>query len=346
MNAPANENNNQAFTFNGREKLPLPLGYTPSRDVFIVGRGRKVYEHQGNRNFRALIDAALPEYKQASTKGLKSAILWQVLKHVRSNSTSGLGFVKKEAGRWHAIDDASARINIAQAFRDRLSADYRSSKQHKSIKRKVDLGIPLTMIDELTVSSYNTGTSSNYSSESEEERPVKRLCMTATNDRLEGLSLDFDVSVLSGMKMKGLQEILKASSIIVSPAQCFLEGKIKTDASKTFDNLLRKFGTGCESSENPFEPKPLALDPFKRSTLFNDAANDTIFPVSTPEQQSEFQDEFEPLPVDRERASRSFSISTMVFGELERCSSISDLSVNKSIFDESFENLFEAALSA
>ena len=347
MNAPTQDNNNPAFTFNGREKLPLPLSYTPSSDVFIVGRGRKVYEHQGNRNFRELIDGALPEYKQASTKGLKSAILWQILKHVRRNSTNGLGFVKKEAGRWHAIDDASARINIAQAFRDRLSADYRSSKQHKSIKRKVDLGIPLTTSDEETVNSYNC---SHYSSDSENERPVKRVCMVGTNDKLEELPVDNTMSVLSSMNMKGLRVILNASSKIAPPSQYFLEGKINVDASKTFENLFRKFGTGCDSLENPFEPKPIALEPLKGSALFANPIADAIFPTllsakSTEEQPLQFQDEFEPLPV-RQKASRSFSISTMVFGEIERCSSISDLSINQSIFDESFENVFEAALSA
>lgn len=131
-------------TFNGRDRLVLPSNYTPTDDVVIIGRGKKVRASPGNQKFYALIDNHLTAYQNAATKGLKSTLLWNILTTVRGSSTNGFGFVKKEGANWIAVDDACARINIAQAFRDRLSHSYRSSKQHKSIKRKVDLGqIPL-----------------------------------------------------------------------------------------------------------------------------------------------------------------------------------------------------------
>ena len=113
-------------------------------DVVIIGRGKRVQEHPANRRFRALIQSQLEAYSNAATKGLKSNILWRVLHEVRSYSPSRLGFVKRDndTGRWYAIEDASAKINISQAFRDGLHSDYKSSKKRKQIKRKADLGEP------------------------------------------------------------------------------------------------------------------------------------------------------------------------------------------------------------
>ena len=112
-------------------------------DVVIIGRGKLVQHHPANIRYRAVIQSQLHAYSNAETKGLKSSILRRVLNDVRKNSANNLGFVKRDTatGRWCVVNDESARINIAQAFRDGLHFDYKSSKKHKQQKRNDELGI-------------------------------------------------------------------------------------------------------------------------------------------------------------------------------------------------------------
>jgi len=350
-----NSSSMPSFTFNGREKLQLPLDYTPTDDVFIIGRGKKVHNHPGNQQFRALIDATLPAYQQAPTKGLKSTLLWQVLTQVRRNTINGLGLVKKESGRWQALDDAGARINIAQAFRDRLSADYRSSKQHKSTKRKVELGLPVAE-EELRVNKeIYQQLMSKRSNSIIQERPAKRTCLTSSDHS----------SLIEEMSMNDLRHLLTSARSSALPTTFFptflTEDKVKKDSSsKTFERLFHKFG-GVDVSENPFEPNPIAAvvkpDPAVfESLLFDDETNDALFAgfvestksMQLPQQQQQQQqqqqhpisqvEEFEPLPAfsEPEKTSSlvaSFSLGSLMgyFGgeQLERFSSI-----DKNLVDE------------
>ena len=111
---------------------------TVSLSPFIItaGRGRKVANHIGNDRFQELIHAQLFDYSRAKTKASKSSIILRVLKAVREGSPVG-GFVKQDSKtkRWFTLEDAAARISTAQAFRDALSGNYRSSKQYKQQKR-------------------------------------------------------------------------------------------------------------------------------------------------------------------------------------------------------------------
>lgn len=250
-------NNNIPFAFHG--KLILSQDYTPSHDVCIIGRGKKVFAHPGNQQFRALIDSKLPQYKMAKTKGLKSAILWQVLCEVRNNSADGLGFVKRDptTGRWCAIDDACARINIAQAFRDRLSADYRSSKKHKQIKHKqmkckVELGLPLYKAND------DKSLTNQILWELEEQHPANRTSV-AVND-----TVCVDNSLGSMDKLRG---ILRDASRFSFTPKSFNKGavspakklEITRDQCITFDKLYKLCASSeCELTEDPFEPRPIA----------------------------------------------------------------------------------------
>jgi len=182
----------------------LPDNYTPGPDVVIIGRGKVVLEHPGNICFRALIDSTLEEYSAANTKSLKSKILYRILNQVRTNSVNEIGFVKqdKKSGSWQAIEDAAARICIAQAFRDRLSKHYKSSKENKSIKRKVELGQEITPEEENQFRDVHdvepalnledaviTGVKKQEEEEAyvvydADERAAKRVCMAASNEAM------------------------------------------------------------------------------------------------------------------------------------------------------------------
>lgn len=181
----------------------LPDDYTPGPDVVIIGRGKLVIEHPGNISFRALIDSTLEEYSAANTKGLKSKILYRILNQVRKNSINEIGFVKqdKKSGCWCAIEDAAARICIAQAFRDRLSKQYKSSKENKSIKRKVELGQEITPeeedqfrdvhdvepalnLEDAVMAPFQKKQEEAYVVNDADERSAKRVCLAASNEAM------------------------------------------------------------------------------------------------------------------------------------------------------------------
>ncbi|CAB9502230.1 Nitrilase family, member 2 [Seminavis robusta] len=142
----------------------LPKSFSPSINEVIIGRGKKVNNHSGNENFRDLIDSKIHEYEEAENKTAKSAIIFQMLQHIKRGSPETGGFVKKDAKtkRWYAVEDTAARTTTAQAFRDALSNVYRSSKQYKQKRRWRRKG------DEPSVHEESTTTPSSPSS----SRPV------------------------------------------------------------------------------------------------------------------------------------------------------------------------------
>jgi len=119
-----------------KHDLELPPDYAPCPDTVIVGRGKKVAQHPGNVRFRAYVKEELEEYSAATTKAHKSSIILRVLTRVRDKSH--YAFVKQNlaTGRWSRVEEASQRITTAQAFRDALKDNYKSSRAHKKLKRE------------------------------------------------------------------------------------------------------------------------------------------------------------------------------------------------------------------
>ena len=116
---------------------PLPDSYYPGEYDVICGRGRRIYNHKGNENFRKLVDSRLADYKKSITKADKSYILCEVVAQVRALSPYG-GFVKKciQDNRWYEVGDFLSREKTSQAFRDALHDKYRSSNESKKTRRR------------------------------------------------------------------------------------------------------------------------------------------------------------------------------------------------------------------
>jgi len=114
----------------------LPEGFQPSERDVICGRGKKCYDHQGNKRFQQMVIARLDEYSQAKSKVSKSEILANLCSQVRRDSPDG-GFVKQDkSGRWYEIGDFQAREKASQFFRDALHEHYKSSKLAKKNRNK------------------------------------------------------------------------------------------------------------------------------------------------------------------------------------------------------------------
>lgn len=104
-----------------------------SADAVVIGRGRAIKQHPGNLRFMDIVRSYLPSYSSAPTKTQKSHIIMKILKEVRSGDDAD--FIKLVDGVYHPIEEAAARITIAQTIRDELNENYKSSKQHKQRRR-------------------------------------------------------------------------------------------------------------------------------------------------------------------------------------------------------------------
>jgi hypothetical protein len=82
----------------------------------------------------------LREYVEASSKFDKSLILLGIMRRIHRSNEDQIGFVKQDlkTGKWVEINEFASRVVVAQAFRDALSTHYKSSKQSKQHKRRVE----------------------------------------------------------------------------------------------------------------------------------------------------------------------------------------------------------------
>ncbi|CAB9501377.1 Nitrilase family, member 2 [Seminavis robusta] len=110
----------------------MPQGFAPTQDHVMCGRGKKCYEH--NETFRTLVSTRLTEYSAAPSKPEKSRIVSSVFDEVNRRG----GFVRQDSKTkvWYSVPEMTAREKISQAFRDCLTAQYKSSKDCRQKKRK------------------------------------------------------------------------------------------------------------------------------------------------------------------------------------------------------------------
>lgn len=115
----------------------LPKEFQPGPKDVLIGRGKKCYQHIGNKNFLAIVASKLDVYSAASTKQDKSNILAEVVQEIRKLSPNG-GFLKQDGktGQWFEVGDFLAREKTSQAFRDSLHDKYRSSNSFKKQRRQ------------------------------------------------------------------------------------------------------------------------------------------------------------------------------------------------------------------
>jgi len=116
----------------------LPTSFVPGEHTIIIGRGRAIKNHSGNRKFDQLIAAASKEYSAAPCKSDKGTVLTKVINHIYDDVTQPTGgFVKKDvaSGQYVLVDEALARQTVAQSMRNYLHSQYRSSKKFKQQRR-------------------------------------------------------------------------------------------------------------------------------------------------------------------------------------------------------------------
>jgi hypothetical protein len=117
---------------------PLPENFEPGDDDVICGRGKRCYNHEGNKRLLARVRHSLDDYANAKSKQEKSRVISKIVDQVRQSSPQG-GFVKQDSSqRWYEAGDFLAREKISQTFRDLLHDRYKSSSRSKKRRREQD----------------------------------------------------------------------------------------------------------------------------------------------------------------------------------------------------------------
>jgi hypothetical protein len=115
----------------------MGAGYVPANFDVICGRGNTCRNHNGNINFRSIIERHLPNYLNANTKTDKSIVVSRIVAAIRHE---GGDFVRQEetTGEWHQVSDRALREKVGQSLRDALHTQYRSSTKAKKRRKKVE----------------------------------------------------------------------------------------------------------------------------------------------------------------------------------------------------------------
>lgn len=235
-------------------RLLLPESFVPHDTDILIGRGRRVVNHPGNRNFRSVIAANLADYSMASSKQKKSAVILRVFSTLMNSANTG--FIKRNSRtkRWMVIEDSSARVTIAQAFRDALTIGYRSSKQFKQVLRTqkkknmmaaADVSHPIAseMFWEDSVTSYQGYDAAASCGPS--------LARTVTDDTI--------LRENGHWGKKCLHRILDATFNVIEQDTRKNVSTRKPESFKgdTFLTLYNAFGIIVDPTKDPFEPTPL-----------------------------------------------------------------------------------------
>jgi hypothetical protein len=98
------------------------------RDV-LLGRDKLAQNHSGNSHYLVVLDNRLQEYEKSKKNSCaKTQIAGEIVSAIKKG---GGRFLKRGSVGWSAIDDASARDKVANAFRDkRKKSQVRKHQQN------------------------------------------------------------------------------------------------------------------------------------------------------------------------------------------------------------------------
>lgn len=236
----------------------LPDTFVPQECHVICGRGKKVFDHPGNFNYRCMVLDRVEAYKAAPTKAQKSAVVSSVFDDVTKNGA----FVKEETatGRWHVVDDQAVREKISQFFRDCLTDRYKSSKKVVAAKRHKRVSLDNSMLPDLANSWHEPNVASAPKKRRVSFSEPNRACRRTSTDAFREL-LQFSQKVLSGSDESLLLSTPKLPSLADSRKQLlsFLEADVP-DSSDAIswnqdDETIAPDSLSVVDTEMVFSPK-------------------------------------------------------------------------------------------
>ena len=93
----------------------------PFQNDVLAGKGNRVQNHQGNKNYRAIIVKWKPDYAKTKEHTEKDVVAYNVLKELKSLSPPANFLIKLE-DHWYPMDEAAIIQKIKQALREKKKA--------------------------------------------------------------------------------------------------------------------------------------------------------------------------------------------------------------------------------
>jgi hypothetical protein len=114
------------------QQLHTPIQGSPTQNDILLGRGGNNNKHPGNKQLRLKAMNHVQEYMVCS-KTDKTHVVNELVTWVRNLKPPGR-FLQKNADdddtdKWYEIDDKTARLKVAQVYRDTV-ARVRGTKGH------------------------------------------------------------------------------------------------------------------------------------------------------------------------------------------------------------------------
>ncbi|CAB9524839.1 Nitrilase family, member 2 [Seminavis robusta] len=236
------------------DSINLPDSFVPPQNVAVLGRGKRYLKHPGNRRLRELVQSEIPNYLSSPNRKDKSGIILRVIEIMRKGTAGQVGFVRYDtiSGKWFLVDDGTARVSVAQIFRDALSKHYRSSRQHKQKKRQA-----IKEQKSMSPPSPSTGPANDHQAKECTAVTTKgsmsqSMSLSSLIFQTPGVSSTAGMSKMPGRCTQVLQKALRDSRELLSTVED------STENQAVFDSLFDAFADSVNTDSNPYEPTPIA----------------------------------------------------------------------------------------
>lgn len=114
----------------------LENGSIRANDV-LCGRGESINQHEGNKQFRRLVEKQENDYYAARLKMVKRALAKAVVSEIRSLEPAGRFLAKdKETNKWYDIGDERATDKTLQLFREHVNKIRKEEQAREDWMRK------------------------------------------------------------------------------------------------------------------------------------------------------------------------------------------------------------------
>lgn len=126
----------------GKKKATRPsndgeAGVTICDADVLCGRGKTSFNHPGNKRFRDLITAAIPEYNKSESRLEKSLVVHSIVEKIRN---PGGRFLKidQTTGKWTELDDRASREKVGHAVRDAATTTQTRREKKRQAKSQFE----------------------------------------------------------------------------------------------------------------------------------------------------------------------------------------------------------------
>ena len=137
----ASDKRSQPPTDPDGNSIQFNFGVQPTENDIILGRGVLHVNHQGNARYYELLDAHMPAYDAAPTKGAKTKIVRSIFQQLQERRARFLKKDSKQGGLYHPITPKQAKKRLAMPSG---IAKETSTMETRSLKREIMVVIQKT----------------------------------------------------------------------------------------------------------------------------------------------------------------------------------------------------------